>query len=106
MPELPPRAGIMAPLNVANANAVMVSHFTYISVTTVIILLDSIDSAGLTIADRMYDPRPYDTRYNPRWDDRDRDRDRDRYRGDRYDESRHGGGRYEDRRPRYDDRRS
>jgi len=58
---------------------------------------------GLTMADRMYDPRPYDTRYNRRWDDR--DRDRDRYR-DRYDDTRYEGGRYEDRRSRYDDRRS
>lgn len=58
--------------------------------------------AGLTMADRMYDPRPYDTRYARRWDDRDRDRDRHR---DRYDEPRYEDRRYEGGRSRYDDRR-
>jgi len=59
---------------------------------------------GLTMADRMYDPRPYDTRYNRRWDDR--DRDRDRFDRERYDDYRHDDRRYDrERRPRYDDRR-
>lgn len=57
---------------------------------------------GLTMADRMYDPRPYDDRYTRRPDDR--DRTRDRYR-DRYDDTRYDDRRYDDRRSRYDDRR-
>ncbi|KAF9786902.1 RNA-binding domain-containing protein [Thelephora terrestris] len=57
---------------------------------------------GLTMADRMYDPRPYDDRYNRRPDDR--ERPRDRYR-DRYDEPRYDDRRYDDRRSRYEDRR-
>jgi len=61
---------------------------------------------GLTTADRMYDPRPYDTRYNRRWDDRDRERGGDRYERERYDDYRRDDRRYDDRRSgRYDDRR-
>jgi len=57
---------------------------------------------GLTMADRMYDPRPYDDRYTRRPDDR--DRTRDRYR-DRYEDTRYDDRRYDDRRSRYDERR-
>lgn len=53
--------------------------------------------------DRMYDPRPYDTRYARRVDDR--DRDRDRYERERYDDYRREDRRYDDRRSRYEDRR-
>lgn len=56
------------------------------------------------MADRMYDPRPYDDRYSRRWEGR--ERDRDRYdRGGRHDDYRYEDRRYEDRRSRYDDRR-
>jgi len=60
-------------------------------------------------SDRMYDPRPYDSRYSrdrrPRYEDRDRYRDHDGYAR----EHEGGGRRYDDRgyddRRRYDDRR-
>jgi transformer-2 protein len=66
--------------------------------------LSLICSSGLTMADRMYDPRPYDTRYTRRPDDR--DRDRDRFDRERYDDYRPDDRRYDRyRRSRYDDRR-
>lgn len=105
MPELLPRAGIMGLPNVANANASVVTvSRLHLHLCHLCDLRVEFYSTGLTMADRMYDPRPYDTRYNRRWDDR--DRERDHYRGDRHDDARYDGVRYDNRRSRYEERRS